>query len=88
MNVVVTKRFEKDTEKELSGTRQRELADIIEQLREAKQLTDVANLKKLTGYKTAYRIKFGDFRIGFLFENDTVTLSRVMNRKEIYRYFP
>jgi len=49
---------------------------------------EIPNLKKMKGHTNAYRIRFGDYRIGFLFENNTIILSRVMNRKEIYRYFP
>ncbi len=49
---------------------------------------EIPHLKKMKGYKNAYRIRFGDYRIGFLFENNSIVLSRVMNRNEIYRYFP
>ncbi len=49
---------------------------------------EIPNLKKMKGYKNAYRIRFGEYRIGLLFENNNIKLSRVMNRKEIYRYFP
>ena len=31
----------------------------------AQQLNDIAHLKKLSGYQTYYRIKIGDYRIGF-----------------------
>ena len=30
----------------------------------------------------------GNYRIGFLFEDETVKLSRVLNRKDVYKYFP
>ena len=64
------------------------LADIIEELQKTNTLYSINDLKKLKGYKTAYRIKMGDYRIGFIFEQNTIKLSRVLNRKEIYRYFP
>ena len=67
---------------------QLKLAAFIEDLLQADSLSGLANIKKLKGYKTAYRMRMGDYRIGFLLENATVTLSRAMNRKEIYRYFP
>jgi mRNA interferase RelE/StbE len=88
MQVITTRRFEKDAEKELNKKLQRQLADIIEQLQRTDHLMEIPNLKKMKGYKNAYRIRFGDYRIGFLFENNNIILSRVMNRKEIYRYFP
>ncbi len=46
------------------------------------------NAKKIKGFKNAYRIKFGDFRMGFLWEDESIKLSRVLNRKDVYKYFP
>lgn len=88
MNVIVTRQFEKDVEKELSKGLQLKVAALIEELQQASSLAAVSNVKKLKGYKTAYRIKIGDYRIGFVAEESTIKLSRIMNRKEIYRYFP
>ena len=88
MQVITTRQFEKDADKELSKKLQLQLADIIEQLQQADHLMEISNLKKMKGYKNAYRIRFGQYRIEFLFESNTIKLSRVMNRKEIYRYFP
>lgn len=51
-------------------------------------LTDIKNIKKLQGYENAYRIKVGDYRIGIIYQNETITFWRVLHRKEIYRYFP
>jgi mRNA interferase RelE/StbE len=88
MEVIVTKQFAKDTEKELDKTLQLQVADIIEQLKIAATPQEITNIKKLKGYKTAYRIKIGLYRIGFIYESNKIILSRVMHRKEIYRYFP
>lgn len=88
MEVIVTRQFEKDAEKELSKAMQLKLAEIIEELQKTATLYSINDVKKLKGYKTAYRIRMGDYRIGFLLEENAIKLSRVMNRKEIYRYFP
>lgn len=88
MKVVITKQFEKDVERELTKDSKLHLADVIEQLRNASSLKDVFHLKKMKGYKTAYRIRMGEYRIGFILEDDSLKLSRVMNRKDIYKYFP
>jgi len=88
MNVTVTKQFAKDVQKELNKPLQKELADIIEKLQISERLDQIADIKKLKGYKNAYRIKMGEFRIGFIYENQIIKLSRVLNRKEIYRFFP
>ena len=88
MKVIITKQFDKDVDKELSKAMKLKLADIIEELQKTNTLYSINDLKKLKGCKTAYRIKMGDYRIGFIFEQNTIKLSRVLNRKEIYRYFP
>jgi mRNA interferase RelE/StbE len=88
MNILVTRKFIKDVEKELSQQQMLQLAEILINLTQCKSLSDIPDCKKLKGFKSAYRIKFRDFRIGFLWEDETIKLSRVLNRKDIYRYFP
>jgi mRNA-degrading endonuclease RelE of RelBE toxin-antitoxin system len=88
MDVIITKQFEKDTEKELSQKMRLRLAEIIEELQKVSKPSEINNIKKLRGFKSAYRIKMGDYRTGFILEDNLIKLSRIMNRKEIYRYFP
>lgn len=88
MKVIVTKQFEKDVHKELSKALQLKLADIIEELQKGSSLNSINDLKKLKRYKTSYRIRMGDYRIGFILDENIIKLSRVLNRKEIFRYFP
>lgn len=87
MTTAIRKSFEKDTIKLPIHIRQK-IAAIIEDIHQATYLSDINNCKKLTGYKNAYRIRLGDYRIGFYFEDNTVELVRVLLRKEMYRYFP
>ncbi len=46
------------------------------------------HLKKLKAEGYYYRIRSGNFRIGLILEENTITFIRVLNRSEIYRYFP
>ena len=87
MNVEVRQSFEKDALK-LPVKIQREITDVIGAIGAAQKLSEIKACKKLTGYKTAYRIRIGNYRMGFFFENNTVELVRVLARKEMYRYFP
>ena len=43
---------------------------------------------KMAGAKNAYCIRFGNYRIGFYLEGDTIILSRALDREEMYRFFP
>jgi len=55
---------------------------------EARVIADIRNIKKLKGHSTAYRIRVGDYRIGILFEDNTVNIMRILPRKDIYKLFP
>jgi len=88
MKIIVTRQFEKDVNKQLDIRLQLQLADVVENIKRANSLRDIVGLKKLKGFKTAYRIRMGEYRIGFIYEDDSVKLSRIMNRKEIYKFFP
>jgi mRNA-degrading endonuclease RelE of RelBE toxin-antitoxin system len=49
---------------------------------------NIANLKKLKGHLTAYRIRSGDYRIGIFIENKVVIFACFAHRKDIYNEFP
>lgn len=61
---------------------------VIEQVEAARTFQQVPNLKRLDAKGKYYRIRVGDYRVGFVFEQGTMTFVRCLNRKEIYRYFP
>ncbi|NEO16233.1 MULTISPECIES: type II toxin-antitoxin system RelE/ParE family toxin [unclassified Moorena] len=44
-------------------------------------LRDINNIKKLKGEDNAYRIRVGDYRIGFFLKGDTIIFSRVLHRR-------
>jgi mRNA interferase RelE/StbE len=60
----------------------------IEAVESADSLNALPNLKKLKGAKNYFRLKLGDHRIGLALEDDTVVFVRLLDRKDIYRYFP
>ena len=57
-------------------------------MKNATKLEDAGDIIKMKGSKNAYRMRVGEFRIGFYLDGDTVTLGRFANRKDIYRLFP
>ena len=80
--------FLKDLDKLPTKELKAEVAAIILAVEAAESLAEINNVKKLKGYKTAYRIRIGDFRVGLLLTQDTVEFVRVVNRKDIYKLFP
>lgn len=87
MKTVIKGSFVRDAKK-LSAEVQLEIRDILLELERINSLSQIKNLKKMTGYKNAYRIRLGNYRIGFLMIADELILNRVLNRKDIYDYFP
>jgi len=45
---------------------------------------DVSNVKKLTNFEPAYRVRVGDYRILFDVNEDVIEIGRVLHRKESY----
>ena len=60
----------------------------FEEIIEISSFEEITNIKKLQGYDNAYRIPIGDYRLGIIFDSETLIFERVLHRKEIYRYFP
>ncbi|MBI4648756.1 MAG: type II toxin-antitoxin system RelE/ParE family toxin [Bacteroidia bacterium] len=88
MRVLIDKSFEKDTDKITDKKLLNSIADCIEKIQELDKLSDITNCKKLKGSQNAYRIRIGDYRIGFIFENQTIEFVRFLHRGKIYDSFP
>ena len=89
MNVKFDSSFLKSLSKIKDQTILQRIKKIIIGLEESADLKKVKNLRKLTGYKNYFRIRIGDYRLGFeTINNDTIRLIIIAHRKDIYRNFP
>jgi len=88
MKVEFLSTFNKDLNKLSSAPVRKSLKTLIIKLESSENLSSIPNLKKLTRHKYAYRIRLGDYRVGFFFENNVIQLARIAHRKDIYRIFP
>ena len=88
MKILFEKKFLKDIEAVNDKHLKQLVEKIISEIEKAEQLRLLYSLKKMKGHKSAYRIRIGNYRIGFFYENQTVIFSRLLNRKDIYKYFP
>jgi mRNA interferase RelE/StbE len=88
MNVLVDISFEKDLRKLKNDKLLIRVFDILKELQAAGDLKDLKSVKKLKGSNTFYRMRIGDYRIGFSCQNEEIVLYRFLHRKEIYKYFP
>lgn len=61
---------------------------VFETLPMLESLGQSGKIEKMHGYKSCFKVRFGDYRVGIIYENEVVVVKVVMNRKEIYRFFP
>lgn len=89
MNVRYDKSFIKAIDKIKDKTVLNRIESVIYKLELVESIEKITNTKKLIGYSTYYRIKIGDYRIGFELIDDTeIRLITVLHRKDIYKRFP
>lgn len=88
MNYEVNKRFIKQFSKLNNKEFAIALNDIFKQVESAKKILDISNIKKLKGFQTCYRIRYGDYRIGIVYKDNTVFFIAIAHRKDIYNIFP
>jgi len=84
--------FGRSFEKDLSKIRSKDLLlrikAVIEEVENTEVLSKLSNVKKLKADGNFYRIRVGDYRIGFTENNGVITFARVLHCKEMYQYFP
>ena len=62
---------------------------LIVSLENVSNLSQITNVKKMTGYQRYYRIRLGDYRLGVeLIKSDAIRFIVVAHRKDIYNVFP
>ena len=89
MEIVFDRSFSKSLNKLTDKEIKNKIEQVIFEVEAANSLSDVANVKKMQGFKAFYRIRIGDYRMGVELE-DTMTLRFiiVLHRKDIYKKFP
>jgi mRNA interferase RelE/StbE len=65
------------------------IAVALEKSETAERIQAIPNVKKLIGFADYYRIKVGDYRLGFeKIDEQTIRFVLAAHRKDIYRKFP
>jgi mRNA interferase RelE/StbE len=88
MNIQFKNTFYKDLSRIKDQAILKLVRDKIDALKTVEDLSSVKDVKKMKGHDYAFRIRIKNYRIGFFLENDIIILSRILHRREIYRYFP
>lgn len=88
MKVQFRSRFNRDVRNLKDRKLKFQIAELIEEVEAAEKINQIPNLKKMKGHPKAFRIRFGSYRVGVFIDGSVVEFARIMNRREIYRYFP
>lgn len=87
MKIDYSKDFEKSLKK-LSGKMLDSVRRVIREVKEAENIKDITDCKKLIGYRSVYRIRIGDYRALFTFHieivDDTIKFKYLVSRGEAY----
>ncbi len=78
MNLEITKSAIKDINKLDTSARQRILTAINK--------LPFGDVRRLQGYFNYYRLRVGNFRVIYSIENDTITVSAVLPRGDVYKH--
>lgn len=89
LQIIYSKTFLKDLSKVQPPKRRIQIElFVFETLPTTTSIEKLGLAEKMSGYDDYYKIRFGDYRIGLLKTITTIELLRVLNRKEIYKFFP
>lgn len=88
MIVTFTKKFEKSFDKIKDERFRKAITMMVRATQKATSTPEIPNLKKMTGHKTAFRIRIKDYRIGVFIEGEKVEFAALAHRKDIYKLFP
>ncbi len=85
-------KFEARFAKDLRAVRNQKLLnkikEIVDECKSASSLSELNQLKKMQSYDSFYRIRLGEYRIGIEIVDDEIIFTRLLHRKDIYKYFP
>ena len=88
MKAQVIRSFEKDVRSIRDKKLKIRLSETLAEIDNAKELADLSDVVPMSGHPGSYRIRIGEYRLGFYSQADTLILAHFLHRREIYRYFP
>ena len=88
MNQVFFTSFDRDLKRIREKSLAKSVRDFIELTSICTSASEIPNLVKLKGHKTAYRVRIHNYRLGLFIEDNTLYFSAFDHRKSIYKRFP
>jgi len=88
MKVDILKKCNKDIQSITDRKLAKLVLEAIDRIEQCSSVNDLKNVKRMKGAADHFRVRIGDYRLGFKVEDDAVLLMRFMHRKDLYRFFP
>ncbi|HZK76967.1 MAG TPA: plasmid stabilization protein [Candidatus Kapabacteria bacterium] len=88
MQVIFLGKFSRDLDDLTDADLKASAREVIRAIELAPTLSQVSGVKKMKGFKNAFRIRVRDYRIGLYYENGIAELARFLDRKKIYKVWP
>ena len=88
MKVRLKESFQRDLRKRIPPQFHPRVRAAILKLEQASALSEISNIKALAGEKGFYRLRLGDYRIGFAIEAHEIVLVSIGKRSDFYSNFP
>ncbi len=88
MEVKYSKKFLKQLAAVPSDIQSKIESFVFDELVSTSSIYEMGKVEKMKGYDGFYKVRFGNYRLGLVLENEIITVKAVMHRREIYKFFP
>jgi len=88
MKLVFTNTIIKDVKSIKNEKLKTKIHLLISSLKTYDSINEIRGIKKIKGHSKAYRMRLGNYRLGFYFEENSIILARFLKRSDIYKVFP
>ena len=87
MEIELQRGFAKDIRR-IPKQVQKQVASVIQLIIAANTLDDIPHLKQLSGYPNYFRIKMGQYRMGFFWDGEKLLIESFGVRGDFYKKYP
>jgi len=88
MQVEFLSKFNRDLDRIHHQSVRKSIIKVIDEIRVARTLNEVSNIKKLKGFRSAFRIRLGEYRIGIFVDGLRLSLLVYYIEKKSIVTFP
>lgn len=88
MKIKYSKKFLKQLAAVPGDIRSKIESFVFEELVSTSSIYEMGKVEKMKGYDGFYKVRFGNYRLGLVIENEVIAVKVVMHRREIYKFFP